>query len=348
MSDLKNNQFTSESELNQPPEPPEKENRPSESSLLKTSKGQLRRQNNTLEHSGGSHSENKTYRSKNVSEVRTFYSDKNATDSTAQRTVNPNTSQSEKRKEGYSSSHSHPLYQMYVGIVSIFFIILGITALGVLGWESTQTSTQPTQEKASPPSIIYTEEARSVPQAANSQTTIDRIHAAKNKTSLLQGSILNIYVTKNEETNLISTQEFLRILAPATPLPLTRYLEEDFLYGSYTGEENEIPFIIIQVADYENAYATMLDMEPQLQSIFSPLFNKTSGGLRADNGSGSEPEARESETFNDQIIRNQDVRVLSQNGSTELLYSFPNRNSLVITTKQEALIEVFDRLNRTN
>ena len=52
------------------------------------------------------------------------------------------------------------------------------------------------------------------------------------------------------------------------------------------------------------------------------------------------------ENFEDKIIQNTDVRVLmSEAGTVELLYAFPNQQTLIITTNENTLVEIITRLN---
>ena len=107
------------------------------------------------------------------------------------------------------------------------------------------------------------------------------------------------------------------------------------MYGVYSSSEN-VPFIILRTNDFNNTFAGMLQWESSIVEDLSPLF----GEMRFE-----EEGVVLAEDFTDEIINNQDARILRHsNGDTALLYSFPNTTTVIITTDTEAFFEVFKRL----
>ena len=103
------------------------------------------------------------------------------------------------------------------------------------------------------------------------------------------------------------------------------------------------PFLVLKTGFYENAFAGMLEWERYMKDDLAPLFGpaKTkipSGQIVAD--TVQEPEL----VFVDSVIKNKDTRILrGKNGKTELLYSFVDKNTIIITTNEHTLEEVFVR-----
>ncbi len=90
------------------------------------------------------------------------------------------------------------------------------------------------------------------------------------------------------------------------------------------------PYIIIEVAQYDRAYAAMLDWEDDIGRSLGGFFRPLNGVVPP------------TTVFTDQIYRNIDTRI-SQN-EWPILYAFPRKNILVITTNNQTLQEIMTRL----
>ncbi len=110
------------------------------------------------------------------------------------------------------------------------------------------------------------------------------------------------------------------------PSALIRSLTPEYVMGLQL-QTNPQPFIILKTSSYENAFAGMVAWE---KTISKDLWSFA-------------PEA--SSTFSDLVVQNKDVRVL-KNASQQpiLMYSLPDKQTIVITTNEATLKEVFTRL----
>ncbi|MDQ5949371.1 MAG: hypothetical protein QG589_497 [Patescibacteria group bacterium] len=134
-------------------------------------------------------------------------------------------------------------------------------------------------------------------------------------------SILYLSLTKNS-TSTPPIGEIISLIDPQTPGILARSLDSKYMIGIYSFNTNE-PFIILTTKNYPQTYAGMLDWEQSMIRNLGGIFNFS---LYA----STTPLA-----FQDEEIRNKDVRILkNENQKTVLLYSFLNRNTFIITSNE--------------
>lgn len=128
---------------------------------------------------------------------------------------------------------------------------------------------------------------------------------------------------------------FFKHIETTMPVSLQRSFGEPFMLGIHAFNGNQ-PFLIFTTQFFENAFAGMLSWEPLMSDDLLPLFHS------------AEREDVAGKNFEDVVVRNRDIRALkNQVGDIVLLYSFFNRNTLVITTSLDTLDEIFSRLNKT-
>jgi hypothetical protein len=178
------------------------------------------------------------------------------------------------------------------------------------------------------------------------------LDAARQATALSLGLISQLQVTVSSSTSsglaLLSAQDFFTLLAPHMPPDLARSLQPNFLLGVHVYNGNQ-PFVILSVYSYEEAYAGMLSWEQYLQGDLSPLFNYTPSPRIPEEGIATTSTSTTSQFiqtgFTDKIVENHDARVLqNENGDIYLLWTFLDRNTLVITTNDATLREIISRL----
>jgi hypothetical protein len=107
------------------------------------------------------------------------------------------------------------------------------------------------------------------------------------------------------------------------------------------------PFLIVRVDSYEAAYAAMLAWEPTMQADLSPLFDYTPTVHIPEQGiaTTTTPTQFIQTGFVDKIVENHDARVIQNStGDVSLLWTFIDRNTLIITTNDATLREIISRL----
>ncbi len=215
-------------------------------------------------------------------------------------------------------------------LTGTLFLILGIATVGVVFYlKSRNTAVIVQNTKAL---MGFSEEKMISVSGLNREKIMDDIVSEKQSANLQVNSVLyiNTVNTENEPENL---ENVLSILAPNMPPSLSRSFDKKYMLGIYSFDSNE-PFIILTTSDFANSYSGMLkwekDMVLDLGKIFSiPQFTGS-----------STPE------FKDEAMKNKDLRVLkSGDKKTVLLYSFIDKNTLVITANGDILNAIIGKYN---
>ncbi len=118
-----------------------------------------------------------------------------------------------------------------------------------------------------------------------------------------------------------TSEEILGLLSVNLPGKTLRALEDTIMFGSVKTDENE-PFIVLRSYNFDTLFAGLLDWEKTMQADFTPLFGAPVPSPR----------------FTDAVRDNKSIRILyDDSGAEVLLYSFIDKNTVVITTSGEAL-----------
>ncbi|MCH8050349.1 hypothetical protein IIB51_03050 [Patescibacteria group bacterium] len=167
------------------------------------------------------------------------------------------------------------------------------------------------------------------------------------------GTILHIYPTLSGEGREMRIDEFFAKLTPAPPGALVRSLLDEYMIG-FHGAEGALPaapFLILTTDSFENTFRGMLDWEKDVRESLSPLFGTTVfGGDSPSSDSfvaptGTIPMVLPS-LFEDVILKNVNTRrIRSGTGDLVLLYAFPNAKTIIITTNEDTLFDVFKLLS---
>ncbi|MBI2109023.1 MAG: hypothetical protein HYT93_02460 [Parcubacteria group bacterium] len=132
----------------------------------------------------------------------------------------------------------------------------------------------------------------------------------------------------------VAISELLSALPNSIPPQLLRTLDDQFFFGFHSFKTT-VPVLILQNRFYDGAFLGMLEWESFMPFDLAPLFQTGS--------------ARGRVTFEDVVVDNTDVRIL-RNAASEviLLYSFVDRETIVITTNIDAFKEIAKRLRTPN
>lgn len=139
----------------------------------------------------------------------------------------------------------------------------------------------------------------------------------------------------------LAIKDFLLRLESQAPNSLIRSLDDNFTFGLYSFNQN-YPFLILKVSYYQNAFAGMLQWEENMRGDIGPLFFDE---VLPSDISTTEQFLNQKGGFEDLLIKNRDARILrSEDGGIKFLYSFPDKDTIIITTNTETLEEVTKRL----
>ncbi len=237
-------------------------------------------------------------------------------------------------------------------------VLLTLGALALVAYFFRPTPSVPIQDTLPAPFIAI--DATTVVLVGVAPTRSDivtHVQDAKTTPTLtlgLVGRLLPVTATQKGGTQtILSAQTFLSLLAPHIPPDLLRTIEPTFLLGVHIFDQVQ-PFLIFKVDSYEQAYSGMLSWEGSMRQDLLPLFEYTprphipEEGLGADSTGSTTPVLLPS-GFGDRIVANHDARVLQNNTSDiYFLWTFLDRNTLVITTNQNTLVEIITRAKETS
>ena len=156
-------------------------------------------------------------------------------------------------------------------------------------------------------------------------------------------SIKNIYITDNTDNvsnsdvfaggNTISAGKLFSVWKNNTPSLLKRALSDRFMVGIYSSSLGiNAPFLVLNTRSYERAFAGMFAWEKTIVGDFYGLFGISKNEIGV---------------FRDGIIDGKDVRITKDDrGKIILVYSFVNKNTIIITANRDAFSEIFSRLNK--
>lgn len=242
---------------------------------------------------------------------------------------------------------AHDRRMRRIMFASIALVALGGAALGALyflrGTESVQTPRDVqyliTAELEAPAFIPF-----------GDNIIMDELVNARRNTDLARGSIAHVRALQptraggdNASARLMPVSLFLSSLADAVPNRFVRSVSGEYLFGFHQTETLE-PFIILKTTDYENAFGALLEWEENMYRDLSPLFGEKRIPARAGSSAATSTDGL-IRLFEDDVKNNRDVRILyAQDGSEALLYAFPDRGTIIITTNTDTFLEIISRL----
>ncbi|MBP9710933.1 MAG: hypothetical protein KBD50_01575 [Candidatus Pacebacteria bacterium] len=141
---------------------------------------------------------------------------------------------------------------------------------------------------------------------------------------------------------------FVPTIAPLVPEELVRTLTKEFLLGIHVFDGPQA-FMILHTDSYDQAFAAMLIWENSMRNELLPFFGRiprprTQSISSATSTATSTPQVRAD--FIDKIVENRDTRaIVNDVGDILLLWTFLDRNTLIITTNEYTLREIISRLS---
>jgi hypothetical protein len=163
---------------------------------------------------------------------------------------------------------------------------------------------------------------------------------------------------EGEVQTAIPAELFLPLIAPTVPDELVRTLAKEFLLGIHLFDGPQA-FLILRTDFYERAFAAMLVWERTMQNELSPLFTRNPRPRTPEElapqidpmatstatTTAQTPPVAAPNVFVDRIVENRDARVIVNSaGDILLLWTFLDRNTLVITTNEYTLREIITRI----
>jgi hypothetical protein len=167
---------------------------------------------------------------------------------------------------------------------------------------------------------------------------VSKISDAENNFNSPANSIL--YVNTGEKNAPDNVQTVLVTLAPQVPPELLRNLSDNYMFGVYSFDKNQ-PFIILTVDDFGIGFSGMLKWEKTMVNDLGPIFGIGTNGQSQEVSNGNVSTNGNIGTgtvgfaFSDEGLNNKDLRIVRDSGrQTVLLYSFLDKNTILITTNE--------------
>ncbi len=214
----------------------------------------------------------------------------------------------------------------YVVWIGGALVVIGLLVVIVVYYNASSSNQVTIVQKTKTLIGFSVEKDIPITNASGGQIT-QAISKEVNAFKLPPNSILYINTTTASSTPA-EPQDVLSLIAPQIPGVLSRSFENQYMIGVYSFDRNA-PFIIFTTTDYASSFAGMLKWEPNMVSDIGSIFGITSTSTPV---------------FLDKSLQNKDLRVLKDdNGQTILLYSFIDKNTLVITTKENILTGIIGK-----
>lgn len=181
----------------------------------------------------------------------------------------------------------------------------------------------------------------------NRKSLIDFLVKERKQENVARGTLKILsFVTTGEsgEKEILSAENFMSILDAEMPPSLIRALEPNFLFGFY-GESANQPFLVFKTANYRETFFSMLEWENIMENKIGEIFFNPSlrRGILA--ATSTKEITTGTKNFQDEVLRSRDSRTLTGD-KKELLffYSFPDENTLILTTSENAFQTLAKRL----
>ncbi len=188
------------------------------------------------------------------------------------------------------------------------------------------------------------------PEQFNRATLMHNLNAVRQNPTVSLGLMERLYVAVSavaveEAPPAVTIQELLSKIAPTISDEFLRALDPTYyLLGTHVFDGDQA-FLILKVNSYERAFSGMLAWENNMEQELMPLFDRQLSPTLGGTATTTETVPSFLFTkFRDKVVGNHDARVLEDGaGNILLLWTFLDRNTLVITTNEWTLKEVVAR-----
>jgi hypothetical protein len=235
-------------------------------------------------------------------------------------------------------------------VLSVFFFVIGMGALYVV-FTANKTIT-PQEQSTVLPVSFSNYQSKVLTDGFTKAQLMSSVDSLRTGTIYTAGSLLNIVLVDTDPTltkdgkhkeRLIETSGLFSFLGTRASPSFIRSLDPQFVLGIHFIKKGE-PFLILKTSYYDSSFSGMLDWEktmaPDLLGLFTKAKSTTDNSISIGEKSGDW-----NNLFEDEVVKNKDIRVLKDStNTTVLLYSFINKETLIITTNEQTFNEVYDRL----
>ncbi len=232
-----------------------------------------------------------------------------------------------------------------------FVIICIIVLLTLLFMSLKNNNSSEATVSNQPAQIIYTESSIVLSVNKKDADDLERLIKNERDVKLKLGEMKEIVLTlgSGTSTRKITAEEFFNISRSRVPDGLIRALEPSFTLGAYSFTPHDL-FAIFRVNSYDVAFAGMLQWEPSIEGDIGPIFISRRAAIlpaaeSTSTAAKTTPSLFNKRVFVDKILDNKDTRViLNEDKTVAMLYTFFDKNTLIIASSDKALKEIAFRL----
>lgn len=256
-------------------------------------------------------------------------------------------------------------YTASIGIAVLILIVFSLFIFYITSGGKKSPNTVATDAQITEP-LIYTENSIALSTDNRDNDDVERLIKKEKEVKIELGNMKSILLTSGTgtSTRLLNTGDFFTLMKARVSDSLLRSLDNNFLLGIYSFNPYDT-FMVFKVNSYDNSFAGMLQWENSMENdigglvitkrvtLAQPAVAVPSKTLPS--GSDEKATTTASTTaqtggfkrhvFVDKVVQNKDSRVLiDERGAILMLYSFLDKNTLVIASSDKALKEVLFRL----
>lgn len=225
-----------------------------------------------------------------------------------------------------------------VALIGVAFIVAGIMIF-IYAFSQRESDVAVSPLQSITPGIIYTEN-----QTQTDITNITRgslfgiIKSSAAANFAENNTMVNIFLTSKQNPRFqVSAMAFFDKLDIEIPETLRNSITGEFMLGSYKTDDNGKLFLILKVKEYTQSFNAMKDWEVSMVNDLVRLFQ-------------IDPSAYTGNIFlapfRDRVLFNKEMRaVYDEDGRLVLLYTYIDRNTVVVTTDQSIVSEIINRNN---
>ncbi len=155
--------------------------------------------------------------------------------------------------------------------------------------------------------------------------------------------------TAASTTIKLGSKKFIEAMGFEITDTLKRSLTDRWMLGIYSYNGKNIPFIILTNDFFQNAFAGMLKWEETMPDEFMNIFDYKEIAYRNTSNSTSTISNfyNIKGNFEDKVIKNRDIREFkTQNGEMLLLYTFLDKNTILITDSEIVIPALIERIEK--
>jgi hypothetical protein len=244
-------------------------------------------------------------------------------------------------------------------VISVLLIIAGTGAIAGFFVLQKKTPAPVLVEMKNQAIIASNSKFSLIVDKADKESLFSAINKERDESVIAPNEILNLEMVKNSalgKQEPIDTNTLFTIINSQAPGSLLRAFSNEFMFGFYKSNNNE-PFLIIRLDSFDNAWNGMLNWEKNMNEdigaiLAKKLLSSTETNQVENQGTSTIKQTKKvgydsavNATFEDITIKNKDARILKNpQGETILLYSFLDKQTLLITSSEVVLENLIDKL----